>query len=90
MTTYFEVNCHPENDNFFIKNTVVHTNFHYECFNTLDEALTFCKKNSVGKGRYVGMRIEEQLIDDGDEDVPHKVIATHNPYALLGIIEEVE
>ena len=90
MKICFEVNCQPENDSVFIKNTVVYTNFHYECFDTLDKALTFCKKNSVGRGRYVGMRIEEQLFDGADEDAPYKVIGTHNPYALLGILEETE
>ena len=90
MKICFEVNCQPENDSVFIKNTVVYTNFHYERFDTLDKALTFCKKNSVGRGRYVGMRIEEQLFDGADEDAPYKVIGTHNPYALLGILEEIE
>jgi len=87
MKTLFEVNCQPNNDRSFVANTVVYTNFHYESFGTLDEALAFCRKNSMGEGRYIGMRIEEQLFDD--EDCPHKVINTHNPYELLGIIEEV-
>ena len=87
MSTLFEVNCQPENDRRFIKNNVLHTNFGYECFCTLDAALAYCKDNSVGIGRFVGMRIEEQLFDDADEDAPHTVIATHNPYSLLGITE---
>ena len=79
--TIFEVNCQPKNDNFSIKNTVVYTNFHYECFSTLDAALSFCKEHI---DQYLDMRIEEQLIDDEDEDAPHTVLKTHNPYELLG------
>ena len=87
MSTCFEVNCQPENDRRFIKNNVLHTNFGYECFRTLAEALAFCHDRSIGIGRLVGMRIEEQLFDDADADAPHTVIATHNPYSLLGITE---
>ena len=82
----YEVNCQPLHDSFAIKNTVVYTNFHYESFTTLNDALSFCKEHATGEACYIGMRIEEQLLND---DEPHKVIATHNPYEILGI-EEVQ
>jgi len=83
----FEVACQPANDNVRIKNTIVYSNFYYESFGTLEDALNFCSENCSGESRYLNMRIEEQLFDD--EDCPHRVINTHNPYELLGIIEEV-
>ena len=89
MTVRYEVNCQPNNDNVTIKNTVVYSNFHYESFDTLDDALDFCRENSVGEGRFLNMRIEEQLFDDANLDGEHTVICIYNPYKLLRIFEEV-
>lgn len=86
MRVRYEVNCQPNNDNVTIKNTVVYSNFHYESFDTLDDALNFCRENSVGEGRFLNMRIEEQRFDDSGEQ--HTVIRTYNPYELLRIFEE--
>ena len=81
MTVRYEVNCQPNNDRHLITDT-------YGTFDTLDDALDFCRENSVGEGRLLSMRIDQQLFDDANLDGGHEVVCIHNPYELLRIFEE--
>lgn len=79
----YEVNCLPKNSP---------TNFCYESFNTLSEAISFCAAHITGADRYVNMQISKQIRDDSDPSVlmeDREYI--HNqyicPYKKLGIDE---
>ena len=80
----YEVYCLPKNSP---------TNFYYESFNTLDEAISFCAAHITGEDRYVNMQISEQIRDDSDpsvliddrEYIHNKYIC---PYEKLGIDED--